>query len=67
MKFTNTLPFPLRLEATTEKTLLKLALKGSKRVPLQAIRRQTVQRNPQQVMVTVFQGKRPVSRDLYQL
>lgn len=58
---------PVRLSFKRESDSLTVILAGTERKPLQRIRKTVSKRSETELLVTVFQGDRMVSRDLYRL
>jgi len=67
LELENTLLQPIQLKVGLDSGQVKVTLMGSKPLMPLRIKRQIYYRNRQEVLVTVFQGQRMVSRDLYRL
>ena len=67
LRFVNTLPEPVRLNAQLQNRQLILSFTGMRAVPTQSIQRVITRRNNRELLVTVFQQGHIISRDLYRL
>lgn len=67
LRFQNTGTAPVRLTFKRNPNSLTAVLSGVKKIPSQPIRKTVVKRAPSALLVTVFQGERMISRDLYRL
>lgn len=63
----NSLPDPVQLKAAMDSEHLHLTLLGNASRSIVPVKRQMYRKNRHEVLVTVFQGTRMVSRDLYRL
>jgi vancomycin resistance protein VanW len=67
LRFTNTFDFPVRIKIRQGAQSISLALEGARAMPEVAVNRITERQTTQEILVTVFQKERMVSRDLYRL
>lgn len=67
LRLQNSYAKPVRLRFKREPHSLTAILTGAERNPLQPIRKTVSKRSETELLVTVFQGDRMVSRDLYRL
>lgn len=67
LQFVNTRPQPIRLLAHMDAQGLTLQLQGREPIQPLAINRVVQQRNPHELLVTVFRAEKMISRDRYRL
>jgi len=67
LRFVNTLRQPVRMATRMEGRHLRLALQGADPIQPLSVNRVVRQRNPRELLVTVFQARRMISRDRYRL
>ncbi len=67
LRLQNSYAKPVRLRFKREPNSLTAILTGTERKPLQPIRKTVSKRSETELLVTVFQGERMVSRDLYRI
>jgi vancomycin resistance protein VanW len=67
LRFTNTLPQPVRIQAELQDRQLLVALNGHRPIVPKALQRMVKQSAENKILVTVFQQDRMISRDLYRL
>ena len=67
LELENTLLQPIQLKVGLDSGQVKVILMGSKPLTPLQVKRQIYYRNRQEILVTVFQGQRMVSRDLNRL
>jgi vancomycin resistance protein YoaR len=67
LRFTNTLPFPIRIRSQVQDNMLSLIFEGAQRLQPAKVSRMEQHPNSTELLVTVFRQDKMISRDRYRL